>query len=248
MMWKIIWEKEKSKPLLNILYLYLIIIFAANILEPTESDYVVGGLIFFYILMVVSTLGPFSLMWFISSNNDSSLSNPSYCGLDKNLKMLSISYIEFTKYNVIYGLIKTVPFLILVIVLGGNTSSYIIYFTFASIVLIILIPLNTFITHNVRNIALDNRQENRKTIISKIKSYYKSTYPLYNSNITYYLNKFIPIMLILMLIGLNGLLFNNSGNQFYLITSTVMAIVGTFSVVTIGLYQFRMVLKSENEV
>ncbi len=51
-----------------------------------------------------------------------------------------------------------------------------------------------------------------------------------------------------MLIGLNGLLFNNSGNQFYLITSTVMAIVGTFSVVTIGLYQFRMVLKSENEV
>jgi len=248
MMLKLFMQKEKANLFFILIYLYFLFVFFANIIDPSEADYSTG-IIGFYIWGELLHVSPFSLTSYFKNNHENKFGKPNYYSLDTNLRMLSIPFNKFLKYNIVYNLIKLLPFLVLLLIFGKTSDDYLTFIIFALFVGLfsILNPINTKYIGPLLKIRVDNIFEDKKDVNVKINDYFRDMYPSRNG-IT------IRIARILYVIGF-GMAYigvrsiqDNIQSDYLLIISYVAGIIGVCILVFYTIYFTTMVLGTDNEI
>ena len=248
MMLKLFIEKEKSSLFLLFVYFYFLLIYAGTLIDPSEADFETG-IIGFFIWGELLHLSPFSLTSYFKRNHLAKMGKPSYYSLDTNLKMLSIPFNKFFKYNIVYNFLKILPFLILLLIFGRTLDDYIYFSYFLLFVGIfsILSPINTKYIGPILKIRVENIFENKQDMKAKISDHYKSTYPSKKSSEIRFMRVIYIISVGLAYVGVVGIQSNIQTS--YLNTfANVTGILGIIMLILTTIYFTTLVLGSNNEI
>lgn len=248
MMLRIFIKKEKAHYYRNIMYLYMIFIFAGTLAEPIEADFTIGilGIYFWFELLQLS---PFSLTPFFQYNHQYKLGKPSYYSLETNLKMLSIPFNKFLKYNITYNLLKSLPFLVLLVIFGRTQHDFLTFSLFILLVSIfsVMIPVYVRLKGPITKIRIENMYEEKGDALDEITEYYKSVYPNHNYQLIKLLNILYPIGIALTYIGIITIQSNIQTDILFTITY-ILGLIGISILIVYTLYFTSMISKADNEI
>lgn len=179
-MWKLIKHKEKNEPLMLLIYVVTFIIYA--LLEGFY--YTPTGPIFFVVW--VSFVGNifrrsiFHLDYYYSTGNDYSLQKNLYVSqLLFFLKMLSIKMSDFVKYNVLYAMIKLIPFVIVSLIFCDTSIElmYIVILVLFFSVFAYTTPMSNILFSVKRKMLLEHKDYSKKEKREVIEKELQSLYP-----------------------------------------------------------------------
>lgn len=247
-MLRIFIKKEKSHYYRNIIYLYMIMIFVGTLAEPSDADFTTG-IISLYFWFELLQLSPFSLTPYFQYNHQYKLGKPSHYSLETNLKMLSIPFDKFLKYNITYNLLKSLPFLVLLIIFGRSQYDYLTFLLFIILVLIfsVMIPVYIRLKGPTTKIRIENMYEEKGDATNEITEYYKSVYPNHNYKLIKLLNILYPVGMALTYIGIITIQSNIQTDILFTITY-ILGLIGISILIVYTLYFSSMIIKADNEI
>jgi hypothetical protein len=141
----------------------------------------------------------FNLSYYFSIGNDYSINKPTPSTLRTNLMMLSIKTSDFVKYNMIYTVIKLLPFVLVTVLFNQDT---VLFVGMLFMVVLFLLkaytgPIHTMITSMKIELTLENKDLPRKERKEEYMLQLKEMYPTVNL-------KLFSVMFSLFVIGYLG--------------------------------------------
>lgn len=164
-MLKLILYKEKHTLLNTLAYLLMLLNFSLLLIIPDEPRYPYF-VIFWYVLMSESLkYGLFDLTVHFSKNAGFSAFKigTSHTRLNENLKMLSIPPIQFAKTNLLYTILRLIPFWLVIMIFEPGMLE-LPWFIFSALMLLkaIIGPIHSIIVSMYRDIQINEKSLSNK--------------------------------------------------------------------------------------
>ena len=176
--------KHKEKNSLIILVVY-ILSFISYVTLLVSAEYSIGDANPFYFFVMMSVMPEtfrhslFNLSYYFANGEDYSINKPVISELRAHLQFLSIKMNDFVLYNIVYTILRLLPFVIVTFVLTKGT--YPIYFIFvfsaAFILKAFVGPISTYINSILLNIRLNEKELSGKEKKELFHNQIKDIYP-----------------------------------------------------------------------
>lgn len=205
-MFKLFLKKEKNHMFRILPYLLLLAIYISLAIEkPTEDFGYEWAIIVMYIVFEV-VFKTFQITPFFRNTYTYKF----YPSFRPNLKMLSLSLRVFIKYNLIYGYLKLIPFLIIYVIFQRDIGNLYVILTFFSLITLINIssPLRQIEREPLSKLYIESSEKNNIKYNELVKSYNKDKYPNINSHVINFFRGTYSFGYMFIIICVNGLFVN----------------------------------------
>jgi|GEM_PF-3004817 len=251
-MFKLFWIKEKQSIILNIIYVFTLLSFGSSLNNGSTGVNFSFGIVAY--LVLIPELFRFSLLnlsYFFARGGNSSIFKGQLASVETNIKLLSIKMSTFIKYNIVYTVLRLLPFWIIALIVNPEEN---ILLGVGVLSLSFLVKAYVGPTHTViitertkvytENKDLDKKEKKEKMITTLSNKYKGFNYRIYSTYIWIFTIGYFAVLSYSYIIVFPGFLgaFHIPFNPIYLF------VVGLATLIIYGVYINRLEFTRENEL
>lgn len=253
MMLELFKHKEKNSIVILVLYLFTLVSYtlALTALEYNDDDAIA---FYFFILMnfMVEAFkySLFNLSYYFANGSDYSITKPVVSRLRTHLHFLSIKMNDFVLYNVVYTVLRLLPFLIITGILakGPFPIYFVVVFSAVYILKAIVGPMVSYVQSMQMDVYLNNKELSRKEKQETFEEMVKENYPNANMNVFKTLKSLYMFSYIILTMGVYTIVFRFVLEFFNWNVTLVYSVLGIsfINILVYGLYLNNLERKQDH--